>query len=145
MNVYDLLQQDHATVEKLLQQLSQTHGDAEEARREAFQQLRTELERHTREEDEVFYARLEEVEETATLIEDARSDHEEVEDLLDEMDELDVADEAWLDRLGELAEAVRAHVQEEENEIFPAARQVLDDAEAQELGKRLMTHKRQHA
>lgn len=145
MNVYDLLKKDHQTVEKLLQQLTQTGDGAEKKRRDGFERLREELQRHTRLEEQVFYARLEEAEETATLIDDARSDHEEVEELLGEIGELEVTDDAWSDRFGELAEAVRAHVEEEENEIFPAARNVLSDEEAQDLGKELQAQKRQLA
>jgi hemerythrin superfamily protein/sporulation protein YlmC with PRC-barrel domain len=130
--IFDLLIQDHRKVDDLIAHIEKSED--EEECNELFAELRTALLAHSQAEDEVFYSRLEEEDETESLIGEARNEHQQVEDLLEQLGEIEDED-AWMKRYADLKQAVQHHVHEEEHQLFPKARKVLDKEMADELGR----------
>ncbi len=121
--IFEQLTTDHREVDDLMNRIEKAQGEEECMR--LFAQVRTALLAHSQAEDEVLYARLEEEEDTEELIAHAREEHQQVEDLLEELGEIE-DDDVWMERFEELKGAVQDHVKEEERELFPKARKLLD-------------------
>ena len=143
MNVFAVLKKDHQAVSEIMRKLQQTGDRSKKAREELFTRLRTELEAHARGEEEVFYACLEEFDETRDLVAEAREEHEEMKRFLDELAEMSTDDEEWKGKLELLMEAVDHHVQEEEGEMFQAAKEVLGREQIETLAEEFSEAKKQ--
>ena len=66
MDALELLKEDHAKVKELFEQAEST--DDQKQKRIIFDQIQTELETHTRIEEEVFYPAVQEREELKPLV-----------------------------------------------------------------------------
>jgi len=121
--IFEQLTRDHRDVAILIKKIEK--ADDEETCMRLFAQVRTALLAHGQAEDEVLYAQLEDEAETEEMIAQARDQHQEVEDLLEELGEIEDGYE-WMERFDELKSSVEEHVKEEESELFPRARKLLD-------------------
>jgi hypothetical protein len=106
-----------------------------------FQQIKNELELHTHIEEVIFYPALEKANETRDLTLEAYEEHRVVKDLLGELDSAKAVSDEWEARLTVLKENVEHHVDEEENELFDKANDVLTADEAETLGDRMQAEK----
>lgn len=141
MNVFELLKADHRKVSSIFEQIEQSDAPA---RQTLFTQLKQELDLHAHVEETLFYPRLKEAAETRDIIIEAYDEHQEVKDLLAELAALSPDDDdEWSDLLEELKDSVEHHVEEEENEMFPQAREVLTQQEIDELGTQIQAAKQQ--
>lgn len=145
MNPFELLKQDDREVKSLFEKMVSGKVSKEDNKVELLDQIQDELQIHTTIEEEVFYPRLEEHKELASLIKQARKDHEEVDDLLAEVADLDPSDANWNSRIQELKQAVEKHVHMEETQLFPKAQTILDKEEINEIGQELQTAKEEAA
>ncbi|MFZ5747072.1 MAG: hemerythrin domain-containing protein [Pseudomonadota bacterium] len=140
--IFDDLKQDHDRQRKLLARLDETSGDSED-RKTLFEQLRLELQAHAAAEEESLYATMLADPE---LREDARhsvSEHKEVDDLLGELVETDMSSPAWLATFRKMKHRYEHHIDEEEEEMFPAAAERLSDATEARLA-RLFERRKPH-
>lgn len=133
MRIYDALKADHRHVEQLFEQVLAADGDE---RLEIFRRLAEALTAHSKAERQVFYSRLLASDETRDLIRHAEEEHDQVEAMVGELTRLDVGDPQWEVKCLELQRSVEAHVQEEENEMFEKARDVLGADVEDHLGER---------
>ncbi|MBX3594991.1 hemerythrin domain-containing protein [Sphingomonas sp.] len=125
--IFEDLKRDHDRQRDLLDRIGETSGDSEE-RRTLFETLRQELQAHAAAEEESLYATMLG---DPDLRDDARhsvSEHKEVDDMLGELVEMDMASSGWLTRFKTMRHRYLHHIDEEEEEMFPAAAQDLDDA-----------------
>ena len=143
MNAFALLKADHKKVAGILEKLDSTTERGVKTREELFSQLKTELDVHARIEETIFYPALEEAKETRDITLEAFEEHRLVKQLLGELDKMDKGDEQWTPRFTVLKENVEHHVEEEEGEMFPKARKVLSEEQAEELGTRLEEAKKE--
>jgi hemerythrin-like domain-containing protein len=67
----------------------------------------------------------------------ALDEQAELDAILEEIAELPTDKPEWLERITELKDLVRQHLCNEENKMFPAARKVLGDRRAMELGQQI--------
>ncbi|MBA3687731.1 MAG: hypothetical protein H0W81_02670 [Chloroflexi bacterium] len=58
-----------------------------------------------------------------------------------ELEDLDVADETWGPKALVMKENIEHHIEEEEGEMFPKARQIFDRQELGDLGSRRAARK----
>ena len=137
MNAFTLLKADHKKVAGILEKIDSTTERGVKTREDLFTQLKTELDVHARIEEEIFYPALEDAKETREITLEAFEEHRLVKQLLSELEKMDKGDEQWTARFTVLKENIEHHVEEEEGEMFPKARKVLNEAEAEELGTRL--------
>jgi len=128
-----LLQDEHASVQRLLASLRTHEGDATQIR----QQLCGELDHHMRLEEQVFYPALARVKAQAPLVERLRTQHDAMRAAMGELMALDPREAQRLDQsVRKLHDLLEAHLREEEDAGFLGARSALDgelDALAVEL------------
>jgi hemerythrin superfamily protein len=139
MNALELLKQDHQKVKQLLEEA--THASDQNNRKDLFDKIDTELEIHAHIEETVFYPALEQHEELQDMVAQALEEHQEVKTLLEEIEELGSESHDFGGKLQELMESVQNHVAEEEGEMFPKVREVLDERELDELARQLNSAK----
>lgn len=138
MDPFELLKKDHKTVSELFKRIEAAAGKAKLG---IFQQIKDELELHTHIEEVIFYPALEKANETRDLTLEAYEEHKVVKDLLGELDSAKTVSDEWEARLTVLRENVEHHVDEEENELFDKANDVLTADEAETLGDRMQAEK----
>jgi hemerythrin superfamily protein len=131
MDVTELLQQDHRTVEGLFSQYKSTQDDA------IVEQICQELERHAAVDEAIVYPRLAEID--PELEQHAEEEHATAKQLIAQIRSLP-ADAARL--VEQLQRSVQHHVEEEESKAFPALRQRLG-AELDDLGKAVEQRKQE--
>lgn len=137
MNAFTLLKADHKKVAGILEKIDSTTERGVKTREELFTQLKTELDVHARVEETIFYPELEKADETHDITLEAFEEHRLVKQLLAELETMDKGDEQWTARFSVLKENVEHHVEEEEGEMFPKARKVLSNEQAEILGTRM--------
>ncbi len=130
--IFEDLKADHDRQRALLKRVGD-HPGTDAPRREAFETLQLELQAHAAAEEESLYATMLGDPE---LREDARhsvSEHKEVDDLLGELLDLEFGTPEWDETFGEMRHRYEHHIDEEEEDMFPAAAEGLSDAEQARL------------
>ena len=132
-DIFSILKSDHDLHREMLEKISETVGDTPE-RRDLFEAFRVEVTAHAAAEEQSLYATMLGDPE---LQEDGRhsvAEHKEIDDLLGELQDTDMAAGAWLTKFKEMRHRYEHHIEEEEEEIFPAAEKEFSKKLAQELG-----------
>jgi hemerythrin superfamily protein len=134
-----LLASDHREVERLFAEYEAASGDATERKREIALEVCRELTLHAAAEEQLFYPALRQAGAHHTLLERAHEEHVEAKAVIGDIQTAlaEGRDPDW--KVGQLIRAVRMHVQEEESELFAAARQCGIDLTA--LGEQLQQRK----
>ena len=128
--IYADLKADHDRHRDLLQRIDAASGDE---RAELFEEFRVEVSAHAAAEEEALYATMLA---NPDLRDEARhsvSEHKEIDDYLGEISKLDLASNEWNQRFAEMRHRYEHHIDEEEEEMFPAAAEELDDSTEAEL------------
>ena len=141
MDALTLLKQDHDTVKSMLRKLDETTERAEVTRTEGLEKLKQELTVHEAIEEEILYPALIEFAKTKDITLEAYEEHHVVDTILAELEQTPVDDEAWAAKLTVMKENLEHHIEEEEDDMFKKARQVMDQAELKELGERMSARK----
>jgi len=102
-------------------------------RRELFGKIRKELLSHAVAEEQVFYSTLRSYDRTRALVGQSGSDHEEVKQMLERLASMDISDSSWLPAFEVMMHSVEAHVEREEHELFPLAKDVLSKDQISDL------------
>jgi hypothetical protein len=137
MDAISLLKADHDKVKKMLAEGEETTERAEKTRTELFARLKEELMIHERIEEEVFYPALKEHPKARDIALEGYEEHHVVDEIMGELEATDVTDETWSAKFKVMKENIEHHIEEEEGEMFKQARQIFDDAELEDLGKRM--------
>ncbi len=143
MNVFTLLKADHKKVAGIMEKIDSTTERGVKTREELFTQLKTELDVHASIEETILYPELEKADETHDITLEAFEEHRLVKQLLGELEKMDKGDEQWTARFTVLKENVEHHVEEEEGEMFPKARKVFTEEQAETIGTRMEAAKEQ--
>lgn len=138
MDAFSLLKADHRKVEELFEQLEAADG---KSKLQVFAQIKMELDLHTHIEEKIFYPAIEKPKPTHDLTLEAYEEHDVVKKLLRELSRAKTASEEWEAKAKVLQENVEHHVEEEENELFPKAADVLGEDNVEALGVRMETEK----
>ncbi len=141
MNAITLLENDHRKVERLLDELEPTTERAVKTRHELFGRVKAELTVHEVIEEEIFYPTLKQHPRAKEIVLEGYEEHDVVDTLMGELASLSVEDETWGPKCKVMIENIRHHIQEEEGEMFPKARQVFDRQELDDLGQQMETRK----
>lgn len=128
------LKDDHRKVAKMLKDLQDTGEGAQKTRSDLRHKLVAELRAHSRFEEEVFYPAVREAGE-GEEIDDALSEHKEVDRMLDRLEGMDVQSEEFIELVAELEEAVTEHVEHEEQDILPRADESIEDKELEQMAR----------
>lgn len=134
MNIYPLLTKDHREIRKLLKKLGDRNETAVAARRDLFDTVKNELILHSEAEHHTLYRVLELYGGTRWMVAEDIARHRLIDDLLEELDCINAETDAWLAVLAVLKETVERHMIEEEQTLFPKARELLSNAQADAIG-----------
>ena len=141
MDAITLLKNDHDKVKKLLSELETTTERGIKTRTELFATIKAELTVHEIIEEEIFYPELKAHPKATDIVLEGYQEHHVVDLLMGELEALDVSDEMWGAKAKVMQENIEHHIEEEETEMFPKARQVFDRAELLDLGERMAARK----
>ena len=141
MDALKLLKDDHKKVKGMLEKLDATTERAEKTRTEMLQTLKQELTVHETIEEEILYPALKEFAKTKDIALEGYEEHHVVDGIMAELEATPVDDETWGAKLTVMKENLEHHIEEEETDMFPKARKVMDEAELDELGERMAARK----
>lgn len=128
--VFDVLRNDHDEAKKLMNDIAD--ADSNEERSHLFAELKQKLDAHAEAEEAVFYPRLRNEEDTRELILEADTEHKLTKQMLHELERSEVDDE-WVAKFTVLKHMVEHHIREEERQLFPVAKRIIDKDEAQNM------------
>ena len=126
--------QDHNYVRQLFQRYLSTQDDR--VKQQAGPQICDALQMHTTLEEAVFYPRVQEVD--PALVEKCEDDHQLADELLVQLQELQPAEPAYDELMQQLRDAIIAHIEVEEQQLFPAVRNSAMDL--QDLALRMQAY-----
>ena len=144
MKATQLLKTDHAAVKRLFAEFRRTTSRGPRRREQILDKIAQELEIHSKIEEEIFYPAVKDVPRGRRLVNEAESEHKQVDTLVAEAQGMDMASDEIVQKVRELRDAVLHHATEEEDEMFPVAEAGLGDG-LKELGERMAARKRQLA
>ena len=126
---------EHAEVATLMKRVSASSDDTE-IREQLFPEIRKNLLAHAKAEEKEFYEALRTLPQTASMIPQAVEEHRRIAKYLEQLQRENCATDAWLDTFRAFESAVEAHVQREENELFPASKDAFDSDRAKQIDER---------
>ncbi|AJE48321.1 hemerythrin domain-containing protein [Celeribacter indicus] len=139
-SIYDAIKADHDSHRELLATIAGTEGDSE-ARRKAWHEFFYDVKSHAAAEEEEFYSRLM----SETWGQDAArhsvEEHAGMDDLMEELDGMDMSSPAWLRKFKQLRHDYEHHMDEEEDEVFARAKDVVGEEENDAYGRKFLDRK----
>lgn len=141
-DIYTALKSDHDRHRKLLATIEDTEG-ASDKRRAAWEEFYRDVKAHGAAEEETFYSKLI----SRTWGQDSARhsvhEHQQLDDLMEELREMDMSHGSWLQKFKTLRHDYEHHIEEEEDEVFKRAREVIPKGEIEGYGKRFRDRKSQ--
>jgi hemerythrin superfamily protein len=138
-----ILRADHKMVSDMFAEFEKTESG--EKKRRLAEQICQELTIHAQIEEEIFYPAVKGVlthsKHEEELVPEAQVEHQSLKQLIEDIENTDTDDELFDARVKVLGEYVKHHVKEEQDEIFPKARE--SDLDMVELGAMLMQRKQE--
>jgi hemerythrin superfamily protein len=131
-----LLKKDHDAVKDLFDKFEK--ADGRPARKKIVKQALTELKVHAAIEEELFYPAVRKPV-GKDIMNEADEEHHVAKVLIAELESMDGREDHYDAKFTVLAENVRHHIKEEENEVFPKAKDAAIDFEA--LSKAMLQRK----
>lgn len=139
-DIYAAIKADHDTHRELLARIGDTSGDSEE-RREAWRKFYREVKSHAAAEEETFYSKLM----SKTWGQDAArhsvQEHAEMDDLMEEVNGTEMDSPAWMQKFKQLRHDYEHHMDEEEDDVFGRAKEVIPEDEIEGYGRRFEARK----
>jgi hemerythrin superfamily protein len=133
---------DHDEVDGLFRQIENLPS-GEQRRKELADQATIELVRHSVAEEEHLYPAVRRrVQDGERIADKEIQDHATVERIMKELEGCAATDERFDQLIGSLIADVRAHVRDEEDNLFPKLRQACSQEELAELGDKIRRAKR---
>lgn len=141
MDATRLLAAQHREVEALFARFGEEHD--EDARGRLVQEITRHLSVHAAIEEQVFYpAVADHVPGGGELAGHARDDHREVKQLLAELERMRPDEESFAHKVDTLRREVERHVSDEEQRLFPAVEETLDNGRRKALGEEMEAKQR---
>lgn len=124
MNPFAILKEDHKKVKALFKEYEDAGDRAFKKKGDIAEKVMHELEVHAKLEEELFYPKVKVGvdKEARHLVNEAYEEHHVVKMLIAELKELKPEDEVFDAKFTVLMENVKHHIKEEENELFPEAK-----------------------
>ncbi len=139
-SIYDAIKKDHEDHRALLERLANTEGDSPE-RREAWNEFYYTVKSHAAAEEETFYSKLI----SKTWGQDAARhsvhEHQQLDDIMEELNDMDMSSPGWLTRFKTLRHDYEHHIDEEEDDVFTRAKEVIPASEIDGYGERFLARK----
>jgi hemerythrin superfamily protein len=129
--LYQTLHAEHEEVDRLFGEV--LAGRDRQQVQDLWKQLALNLTVHARAEQETVYDELARIEQTTGLIREALKEHADVERQVAQIDAMEPGSNEFRAKVRELQQAVRHHVDEEENQLLPRAIEVVDELEERDM------------
>jgi hemerythrin-like domain-containing protein len=144
MDAIEMLKADHEKVKGLFRQYEAAGDRAYQKKQSIAEEVFTEITVHSTLEEELFYpaVKAETDKQGQELVAESVEEHHVVAMLIEELKALDPKDERYDAKFTVLMENIEHHIEEEEDELFPEAEDVLGD-EIEELGAQMKERKDQ--
>ena len=136
-NAITMLKSDHATIKRLLRELSETSERALKTRESLVEQIERELKTHAQLEEEIFYPAFKNAAEKTDaedMFYEAAEEHHVVDMVLPALKAANPKSREFKAKAKVLRELVEHHIREEEREMFAMTRQLFDEDELRNLG-----------
>lgn len=132
-SIFEVLKDDHDRHREMLKTIASSRGDE---RANAFEAFRVEVSAHAAAEEESLYAAMLADPQLRDEARHSVAEHKELDDLLGELQGTDPDNGNWQSHFDKLRHRYEHHIEEEEDEMFPAAEKHFSDEKSQELGKK---------
>lgn len=132
MSVFDLIKKDHDNMRSLMSQIKDVQSFNN--KKSIFRQIKDELWAHNKIEERVFYEYLKGSEKTWFNSMESINEHHFLNSIVEELDTIDVSSRKWDVKFKVFDELLDHHMDEEEDEIFKNAREVIGSEKSIELG-----------
>ncbi|GLQ19163.1 hemerythrin domain-containing protein [Algimonas porphyrae] len=140
MDIYERLEKDHDKQRDLIEKLKSSKVGSDR-RATLWTDLKIELEAHASAEEQAFYSTLMAEPEGTDDTRHAIEEHQQMHEMIAKLDVMDQASEEWDKLFEKLAHRVVHHVDEEEKEFFPEAKETLSNAQEKEALEAFKTRK----
>lgn len=134
MDIYERLEKDHDKQRALIESVKDSKPGSGD-RSKLWTELKVELEAHASAEEQAFYSKLMAEPEGTDDTRHAVEEHQAMHEMIQKLDAMDQSAEVWDELFGKLAHKVVHHVDEEEEEFFPEAKDTLSDKQEAEALK----------
>ena len=135
-----LLKGDHAEVRALFDQFEKLGEESDVLEKESLvRDVCAKLTVHATLEEEIFYPAVREVPDVDALLNEAEVEHGSVKDLIAKLESMDVPDAMFDANFTVLAEYIKHHVKEEEDELF--SKVAKSDLDLDALGEEMQARK----
>lgn len=140
MDIYQILSKEHDQVQEMLDQQieKKKSGRADD---HVMKEIQQQLTIHLNVEEKLFYPQLTRSDESREDAFEAYEEHHIARVTLNELMRMSSEDERWLAKLKVLKELIDHHVQEEEKNLFKAAKKVISSDMAKEIGQKYQQEK----
>lgn len=143
-NAITMLKSDHATIKRLMRELTETGDRATKQREALVAKIEQEVKMHAQVEEEVFYpafkAKTRGTDEEDMFYE-AAEEHHVVDMVLPALKAANPKSHEFTAKAKVLKDLLEHHIKEEEGEMFPHARQVFSEDQLRELGDLMQARK----
>lgn len=133
MNALDLLKKQHREVEKLFEQYEKLGEKDFEMKETIFVQVADALAAHAAIEERFFYPSVK-AEDTEELLQEALEEHLGAKRIIADLLELQPQDEHFDAKMKVLKEQIEHHVEEEEGDLFPKVKKLMEKESLESLG-----------
>jgi hemerythrin superfamily protein len=144
MDAVEMLKADHRKVKELFRKYEAAGDRAHQKKKGIAEEVFTEITIHSTLEEELFYpaVKAKTDKEGKELVAESVEEHHVVATLIEELKALDPKDERYDAKFSVLTENIEHHIEEEEEELFPEAADVLGDT-LEDLGAQMLERKEQ--
>ena len=120
-NFYEILKKDHRNVKQLFEQIIKGKNRDEGT----LNRIARELDIHMSAEEQFLYPELENNQLTRDMALEAREEHDLGREIMGKIDN-SLDDEHWLAKVKVLSDVINGHIKEEEGEMFPKSKKIID-------------------
>ncbi len=134
-SIFHHLAGEHAEVSTMMQRIASSSENST-AREEVFAEMRAALLAHAHGEEKEFYPILRRFPELQNQVSQCLQEHKEIEAYLEQLADGRKDTTTWLQLFERMKRAVEAHVNREENQLFPKANELVGSDQAQQMYER---------
>jgi hemerythrin superfamily protein len=136
MNAIDMLKQQHREVENMFKEFESLGDNAVKGKQRVFSEIADALAVHATIEEQHFYPAVK-AKATEDVLLEALEEHLGIKRVIADLLKLDANDETFDAKVKVLKEQVEHHVEEEESELFPKVKKILDNAELERVAAKM--------
>jgi len=133
MNLLDALMEDHKKIKTVMDSIEVSADKSDDSCDKYFQEFKKLFNVHDKIEDEIVYPKLLQFPELKKLVRKAYQAHHVVEVAILELRLTPYSSENWLAKFSVMHDGILKHIEEEEEMIFPKAKELIDNEAMTEM------------